>query len=166
MYLAMQLDNEGTSRDLEKLQKVRLAINPECEKIDDIFSVTYVRYKQNNPKIFFDDELILSDSELKRVQKMLKPEKFSEFESIYLKIYTFLAQITNQIQNFTTQTFSTPMGKEYVKKKYENILGALMENQTVAELILSTTQNKCDYTKKIANSFNNGIYKIMQRYFK
>ena len=164
MYMAMCLDNEGESRDLDKLHEIKQILT-EHSNSDDIFTVTYARYGNKLPKLYFDDFLVNSDTELKSFRETTPKKNFQEYENLILKLYTFIAQMTKELMHRPETAFSTPSGKNLVMAKYESVLRILTEN-TIDVKFLVRSQQSNNYAALIAKSLNEGIQKRMLRYFK
>lgn len=175
-YIAMKLDDEGGHDDLSTYKNLRkLAGYPEGLKDEDILTFTYVTDKKISEDFFFGEKSFCTGEQLeyareKLVPNILSKKKYSNFEIVHLKIYTFLADLTKRLSNEKFEKEDENM-KRVIQVLFSNLqkinkLGFRLFDGKEAFEFTSVGCLKHFKFQKIAWKFNRKIAETMTEFFR
>ena len=165
MFFSLQLNDEG-NKDLTKFREIKKMISglTKSQIEDDVLTLTYKLIPIEGEILTLDNTKMSLADDLFHLEKTLPALKYKSEEDFNIKAYTFLANLTRRMMKNglyekdrdITKVISSTINKYKImmnseKNAFEIINYALLKNKP------------CD---KIAYSFNRGIYKNMEKFFK
>lgn len=166
---SMQIDNKGT-RDLDDFMALKKFLKlPPKEIEEDTLTIFYSRFDKNDRHLFFNNKCLFWGEELKQILNKVKNDKelkeYKNLEKFHLKVYTFLASLTNKI-------ISNPPDKKIDQNFYrtlvytERYLTSILSNHDASiEIIRQALYSGNIDVTLVSKNINQKIARTMRNLF-